>query len=200
MRVSSFLCTAVLALYHHHAMSVELPINQYTAFQTLVNFQISSIQLPINIEEEPITLMGTDLNENSVRDDYEETLLKNYQQPEYVAMGILAAKQWQQIVNIVSDTDWQASEREAHFMLNTDKAITQCYNNLRKQQPDLFLPADAYFNTSLRTAARQAATRKLINAIDKAPHKHMDGLTGKPSCYVFKILFDTYVPENTDLQ
>lgn len=198
MRVSSFLLTTFLALYHHHSLSAELPINQYSAFQVLANFQISSSQLPKGIEEDPITFAGTDLNNNYVRDDFEQALLESYQQPEYVAMGILAAQQWQEMVDIVTDDDWYASEREAHLMLNTDKAITRCYKSLLKQHPELFMPSDAYFNTSLRTAAKHAAERKLIDTINKKPHKHMDGLTGKPACEVFKILMDTYVPEDFD--
>ncbi|MGF1687602.1 hypothetical protein L4C36_13025 [Photobacterium japonica] len=194
MKAVTFLFVTSSLLLSAHALSNPVPINQFHALQVLANFKISSSQLPIGIDNNHRSLLGEDANENDIRDDFEASLLANYQQPEYVAMGALAAHHWQTMLQVMSKNDWRPNERDAHLMLNTHKAIDRCYASLLKENPDMFQPSAVYFNTPQRLAAQISVKKILRFSIDSTPHEHIISVNYDKPCDVFMYLADKQTP------
>ncbi|GHA41024.1 hypothetical protein ACFFLZ_01500 [Photobacterium aphoticum] len=198
MKMCTFLFVASSSLFSSLALSNPLPINQFHALQVLATLKISSSQLPIGIDHNHRSLLGEDANENDIRDDFEASLLESYQQPEYVAMGALAAYHWQTLLKVVDKGDWKPSERDAHLMMNTQKAIDKCYASLEKQHPDMFKPSSVYFNTPQRLAAQISAKKILRFSIDTTPHEHIISVNYDKPCDVFMFLADKLIPADSE--
>lgn len=153
------------AITHHN---VDLPLNEYQAWQILALKQVSSRQVPAPYtprNEEIDGILGMDLNHNQLRDDYERHLLSAYQRAEYVAMGVLAAEKWHTLLQLVDEKASSLSAEQAQVMFNDHIAISQCYYSLQQIDNRLVSPILHYFNTPERLEAKYKAELLLVDII-----------------------------------
>ncbi|SMY34569.1 hypothetical protein [Photobacterium andalusiense] len=152
--------------------TVDLPLNEYHALKILALTDVSSSQVPRPFDtpsnSTPSLIsnydIGIDINNNNIRDDYERRLLNQYQRPEYIAMGILAAAHWDRLA-----TSYYQDERipsiTALTLITNNIAINQCYYALQQIDNALVSPIFDYFNTEHRLAIKQQAEDKLLDII-----------------------------------
>lgn len=149
--------------------TVELPLNEYHALEILALKKVSSSQVP-----RPYDVLSTndktmtDLNNNNIRDDYERLLLDQYQRPEYVAMGILAAAHWDRLIATHNQKD-RILLITAITLITNNIAINQCYFSLQQIDNTLVSPILNYFNTDQRLAIKNQAEEKLLTIIASSP-------------------------------
>ena len=156
--------------------TVELPLNEYYALQILAFKEVSSSQVPrpyntpLNTDQLlPVNHDSVvDLNHNDIRDDYERLLLAQYQRPEYVAMGILAAAHWNRLTTVVAQ-DNRISLITAMTLIANNIAINQCYYSLQQIDDTLMSPILSYFNTEQRITLKHQAEEKLLAIIATSP-------------------------------
>ncbi|MEC6797195.1 hypothetical protein VXS03_09035 [Photobacterium sp. S4TG1] len=168
--------------------TVELPLNEYHSLEILALKNVSSSQVP-----RPYDILSTndnmlaDINHNNIRDDYERLLLKQYQRPEYVAMGILAAAHWDRLIATHKQTDRILSITAVTLIAN-NIAINQCYYSLQQIDSSLISPILNYFNTEQRLALKDQAEEKLLAIIAASPFT----ITFEPQpCQKFTLLAES---------
>ncbi|OBU15484.1 hypothetical protein BTN98_14405 [Photobacterium aquimaris] len=152
--------------------TVDLPLNEYHALKILALNNVSSSQAPrpfdTSSHSAPSLIsdydIGIDINNNNIRDDYERRLLYQYQRPEYVAMGILAAAHWDRLTASYYQDD-RIPSITAIALLTNNIAINQCYYSLQQIDNALVSPIFDYFNTEHRLAIKQHAEDKLLDII-----------------------------------
>ncbi|MGF1683128.1 hypothetical protein [Photobacterium minamisatsumaniensis] len=162
MRCFIYLALLFFPFHSQAADNTKLPLNQYSALNVLAKFSVSTIQLPVGSSENANTLKGDDLNQNTIRDDFERALLCRYTRPEFVAMGVLAAIKWSQLLNLDSNKAAQLESYEIHEILNSNTAISQCYQQLSNIEPSLPASIGIYFNNQQRHRAKKYALQTLI--------------------------------------
>ncbi|KLV10325.1 hypothetical protein C9I92_09755 [Photobacterium ganghwense] len=172
-------------------MSQPLPINQFNALQVLSHFNVSTIELPVYIERNEANLYGQDANHNSLRDDFEQYILEHYQQPEHVAMAILAAQTWKRLLEVT------ASQQSGSFtrlkLISEIQAIKQCFRQLETHQPEFHSASFAYFNTPQRADARKQAEQHLSSW--RQQYRQVKLIEdSQPPCQVFKRLMQQFLP------
>lgn len=144
---------------------VNLPFNQFNALELLAEWKVSTIELPLYFDTESSNLYGEDINQNQVRDDYEKALLETYRSPEYVAMGLLAAKKWERLLDIYSNRLIVDDVSQAKKIFVDIVAINRCYDNLQSIDSTVTSPVLNYFNTDERGIAKKKAEEKLRTII-----------------------------------
>ncbi|MGF1702638.1 hypothetical protein L4D09_20285 [Photobacterium makurazakiensis] len=169
MRCFIYLALVFFPLHSQAEDNTKLPLNQYSALNVLAKFSVSSIELPIGSSENANTLKGDDLNQNTIRDDFERALLCRYTQPEFVAMGVLAAIKWSQLLNLDSNNVEQLQSNEIHEILNSNIAISQCYEQLSDIEPSLPASIGSYFNNQQRQQAKKNALKTLSSQLSGSP-------------------------------
>ncbi|PSW20338.1 hypothetical protein C9I98_09825 [Photobacterium sanctipauli] len=195
---SVILLTYFFFASHLHAEdSLNIPINQYTALNILAKFKISTAELPNGTGDNQDGLIGDDLNKNTIRDDFERALLSTYQQPEFVAMGVLASIKWSQlfILDLSSTVDQNHSELLALTMDNL--AIDACYEQLVKAIPMLQNPKTSFFNTPVRQQAKQQIEQQIRKRV---PVQSFQETHYKHPCDVFKVLIEDFPIKNQPIE
>ena len=152
--------------------TVELPLNEYYALEILALKKVSSSQVPrpyyVTVSTKmPLSTNNDvviDINNNNVRDDYERLLLTQYQRPEYVAMGILAAAHWDRLAATITQDD-RIPSITAMTLITNNIAINQCYYSLQQIDKTLISPILNYFNTEQRITIKLQAEEKLLDII-----------------------------------
>ncbi len=149
--------------------TVELPLNEYHALEILALKKVSSSQVP-----RPYEILSTndkvmnDINHNNIRDDYERLLLSQYQRPEYVAMGILAAAHWDRLLATLNQKD-RILSITAFSLITNNIAINQCYYSLQQVDNTLISPILNYFNTDQQLVIKDKAEEKLLAIVATSP-------------------------------
>ncbi|WP_297483272.1 hypothetical protein [uncultured Photobacterium sp.] len=168
--------------------TVKLPLNEYHALEILALKKVSSGQVP-----RPYDLssanddIGVDINHNNIRDDYERLLLNQYQRPEYVAMGILAAAHWDRLIATYSQKD-RIHLITAITLITNNIAINQCYYSLQQIDNTLISPILNYFNTEQHLEIKNQAEEKLLAIIATSPFT----ITFEPQpCQKFTLLAES---------
>lgn len=152
--------------------TVDLPLNEYHALKILALANVSSSQVPRPFDPPSHLVVlptsnddiGIDINNNNIRDDYERRLLFQYQRPEYVAMGILAAAHWDRLAASYYQED-RIPSITAITLITNNIAINQCYYALQQIDNALVSPIFHYFNTEHRQLIKQRAEDKLLDII-----------------------------------
>ncbi|MEC6898604.1 hypothetical protein [Photobacterium piscicola] len=177
--------------------TVELPLNEYHALEILALKKVSSSQVPRAYE-----ILSTndkvmnDINHNNIRDDYERLLLSQYQRPEYVAMGILAAAHWDRLLATLNQKD-RILSITALSLITNNIAINQCYYSLQQVDNTLISPILNYFNTDQQLVIKDKAEEKLLAIIATSPFT----ITFEPQpCQRFTLLAEsmlqtTFIPQ-----
>ncbi|MEC6823688.1 hypothetical protein VXS02_09625 [Photobacterium piscicola] len=177
--------------------TVELPLNEYHALEILALKKVSSSQVP-----RPYEILSTndkvmnDINHNNIRDDYERLLLSQYQRPEYVAMGILAAAHWDRLLATLNQKD-RILSITALSLITNNIAINQCYYSLQQVDNTLISPILNYFNTDQQLVIKDKAEEKLLAIIATSPFT----ITFEPQpCQRFTLLAEsmlqtTFIPQ-----
>lgn len=171
--IKSIIKLSPLPITQHN---VELPLNEYHALEILALRKVSSSQVPLPYDMPqntqsllPIdTDIVIDINHNKIRDDYERLLLTQYQRPEYVAMGVLAAAHWDRLVATHTQND-RVPSITALTLITNNIAINQCYYSLQQIDNTLISPILNYFNTEQRLAIKDQAEEKLLAIIALSP-------------------------------
>lgn len=168
--------------------TVELPLNEYHALEILALKKVSSSQVP-----RPYEILSTndkvmnDINHNNIRDDYERLLLSQYQRPEYVAMGILAAAHWDRLLATLNQKD-RILSITALSLITNNIAINQCYYSLQQVDNTLISPILNYFNTDQQLIIKDKAEEKLLAIIATSPFT----ITFEPQpCQKFMLLAES---------
>ncbi|OBU16316.1 hypothetical protein AYY19_03925 [Photobacterium aquimaris] len=152
--------------------TIDLPLNEYHALKILALANVSSSQVPRPFDTPSPSIaspisdydIGIDVNNNNIRDDYERRLLFQYQRPEYVAMGILAAAHWDRLAATYYQQD-RIPSITAITLITNNIAINQCYYALQQIDNALVSPIFHYFNTEHRLLIKQQAEDKLLDII-----------------------------------
>lgn len=177
--------------------TVKLPLNEYHALEILALKKVSSSQVP-----RPYEILSTndkvmnDINHNNIRDDYERLLLSQYQRPEYVAMGILAAAHWDRLLATLNQKD-RILSITALSLITNNIAINQCYYSLQQVDNTLISPILNYFNTDQQLVIKDKAEEKLLAIIATSPFT----ITFEPQpCQRFTLLAEsmlqtTFIPQ-----
>lgn len=137
-----------------------------------------------------------DINHNNIRDDYERLLLSQYQRPEYVAMGILAAAHWDRLLATLNQKD-RILSITALSLITNNIAINQCYYSLQQVDNTLISPILNYFNTDQQLVIKDKAEEKLLAIIATSPFT----ITFEPQpCQRFTLLAEsmlqtTFIPQ-----
>ncbi|WP_299013075.1 hypothetical protein [uncultured Photobacterium sp.] len=174
--------------YSIESNAIGLPFNEYNALQLLAKWKVSTIELPTYISNVHSDIYGEDNNKNQLRDDYEKVLLSIYQRPEYVVMGLLAAKKWDRLLDIYSNSLIIEDTNQAKEILAESLAINRCYYHLQTIDNNLSSPVLAYFNTDQRINAKKEAELKLISLIGN----QQESLSlNRQSCRVFNTMLKT---------
>lgn len=172
---------------------IELPFNEYNALKLLAKWKVSTIELPLYIDNELDDIHGADNNQNMVRDDYEKVLLSSYQRPEYVVMGLLAAQEWGHLLDVYTNNLEFKDISQAKAFLDENADIKMCYAKLQKIDNMLLSPIDAYFNTGTRQSAKLAAEEKLLSVIGR---QHKTASANTKPCSVFTRLINNALAPN----
>lgn len=171
--------------------NTELPFNEYNALKLLAKWKVSTIELPVYIDQELKDIYGADNNQNQVRDDYEKMLLSTYQRPEYVVMGLLAAKEWDRLLDIYNNTVKIEDTNQAKALIGGNNAIRECYFQLQKIDNTLISPVQAFFNSDERLNAKKQAEGNLLSMLEK---QHKTPTFHNKPCSVFTHLLKTALP------
>ena len=175
--------------------TVELPLNEYHSLKILALKKVSSSQVPRPYDMPQNTQSSLpidtdtviDINHNNIRDDYERLLLTQYQRPEYVAMGVLAAAHWDRLI-VTHNQKERILLITAITLITNNIAINQCYYSLQQIDNTLVSPILNYFNTERRITIKDQAEEKLLNIIATSPFN----ITFEPQpCQRFTLLAES---------
>ncbi|MCW8329278.1 hypothetical protein MD588_10720 [Photobacterium sp. SDRW27] len=145
--------------------NISLPFNEYNALKLLAKWKVSTVELPQYIDTDTNGVYGADHNHNHIRDDYEQMLLSTYHRPEYVVMGLLAAKKWDRLLDIYTRSLLVEDVDLAKGVFAESIAINRCYYHLQAVDNSLTSPVLAYFNTDERLQAKKSAEDNLLSVI-----------------------------------
>ena len=130
------------------------PINKWQSLNLLKQWRVSTTEIQSNpylaphsrlntLTSKVPTLLFLDNNQNNIPDHFEMSLLKDNQQVEYIAIGILAAQTWISLLTLSPTADNNATNNK---ILNHIINIDACYEQL-VHLTDTTSPILLFFNT-----------------------------------------------------